>query len=554
VFVRFPLFVLAAGLLGTLDVKATTYYLAGTGADSNSCASAQMATAPKATFASAWGCLNAGDTLIVQNGTYTNASPPSGKQGTASAPITLQAAVDGGSVISGTLSLVNVAYLNFTGFKVTSPNASVYARSAGRGLVTHHVAFRRCGFQTTTTAEDGGVDFSDGTHHMLIEDSWAWGGGRYTISCYGGPGGSPPNLGCDYNTYRRIVIRMGPASSAGGNPEASLALYYASNNIVENVIAVDGVQDSDSSNAAFYLTAHGEPPQVSGNKFYGVIAMNNRGEGWYLDHNGTGGENELRNSILWKNGGGAISLYASMPNQCANNIIDHVTAGGTGNGSDAYWNGCNGTTVNSSIFMNAVSYGMKQSPGGGSTGVHNYNLMWSNTAGDYDNISSGTKDILANPQLKYLTRVEAVTPCSSAGEGGTNCGADVTFRYQDGAPTATPLWPWPNEARIYKDMCTDARVTTGFCSAGSITAYIWTALGNPVPSSIPVGTTPSPMSPCDLTSDRLTNNSDTAIAVSQILSQTACTTADINRDGKCNVVDLQRIVNASLGQGCNTNP
>jgi hypothetical protein len=317
---------------------------------------------------------------------------------------------------------------------------------------------------------------------------------------------------------------------------------------VENVIAIDGAHDSDSSNAAFYLTAHGDPPQVSGNKFFGVIAMNNRGEGWYLDHNGTGGQNELRNSVLWRNSGGALSLYASMPGQCANNVIDHVTAGGSGNRSDIYWNVCTGTTVTSSIIMDSANYGMKQSPGGGSTSTHNYNLLWNNAAGDYENMSPGPQDVRANPQLKYLTRVEPGTPCSGAGQGGTNCGADVTFRYEDGVLTSAPLWPWPNEARIYKNMCVDAGVTTGLCTAGSITAYIWSALGNPVPVF------PGTPSPCDVTPDGVVNASDVTAATAQVLGTASCTTADVQRNGVCNIVDLQRIINASQGHGCNTAP
>jgi hypothetical protein len=79
--------------------------------------------------------------------------------------------------------------------------------------------------------------------------------------------------------------------------------------------------------------------------------------------------------------------------------------------------------------------------------------------------------------------VEAGSPCAGGGEGATNCGAAVLHRYQDGVLSGTALWPWPNEERIKKEMCTDAGVTRGFCGKASITEYVWTYLGNSVPAT-----------------------------------------------------------------------
>ena len=38
-------------------------------------------------------------------------------------------------------------------------------------------------------------------------------------------------------------------------------------------------------------------------------------------------------------------------------------------------------------------------------------------------------------------------------------------------------------------------------------------------------------------------------AVNQAIGSAACT-SDLNRDGACDVIDLQRVVNAALGQSC----
>lgn len=58
-------------LLLPLDLWGATYYVATTGSDANSCATAQTIGTPKATIASGLGCLAAGDTLYIRTGTYT---------------------------------------------------------------------------------------------------------------------------------------------------------------------------------------------------------------------------------------------------------------------------------------------------------------------------------------------------------------------------------------------------------------------------------------------------------------------------------------------------
>jgi hypothetical protein len=96
------------------------------------------------------------------------------------------------------------------------------------------------------------------------------------------------------------------------------------------------------------------------------------------------------------------------------------------------------------------------------------------------------------PSLLYPPRIEVGSALKEKGSGRADYGANVRFGYgNDGTfwgdagfdtLTATLLWPWPNDARIKREMCTDSGVTRGFCSNSSLTEYIWTALGNPVPT------------------------------------------------------------------------
>lgn len=465
-------------------VSGATYYISTSGNDANTCTAAQSSATSKSSFTSAWGCIAAGDTLIVKDGTYTKASPPAGKAGSSTNIIKVKAENDGGVTISDGLALYGNSYLEFEGFKfISKSGSSLQVVSNGSGAVSHHITFRRNGFTTIDPIEYGGVSFSDGTHHVLMEDFWIWGGGRYAFMCYGGTGGTPPNTTCDYNTFRRGVVRQGPATSAPGNPQAGFALYTASNNIVENVIVLDSIPSSDTSNAGFYLATH--ECCVNNNKFYGVIALNNLGVGWYIDHNGIGSNNELRNSVVWDSSNIGVNLYTATytATTCSANIVDHVTVG-VAKTRETFLNFCSQTTIKSSILTNATTYGASND----ATITGDYNLFYNNKSGNYRNMIAGTSDIKdSDPQLAYILRTEAGTLCKGKGENGSDCGATVINRYQDGSLTSTHLWPWPNEDRIKKDMCTDAGVTRGFCSKASLTEYIWTYLGNPVPSNFGEG-------------------------------------------------------------------
>jgi hypothetical protein len=58
-------------------------------------------------------------------------------------------------------------------------------------------------------------------------------------------------------------------------------------------------------------------------------------------------------------------------------------------------------------------------------------------------------------------------------------------------------------------------------------------------------------SSCDLNQDGSGNSVDVSLALSSELGTRACT-ADLNGDGRCDVIDLQRVVNASFGQAGRT--
>lgn len=91
---------------------------------------------------------------------------------------------------------------------------------------------------------------------------------------------------------------------------------------------------------------------------------------------------------------------------------------------------------------------------------------------------------------------------------------------------------------------------TAVDTAGNHSAFNVDSSGNPVQITIL-----TPPSPCDLNASGTTDNADVQLAVAQsigtatCLAHTSAGSADINRDGQCNAVDVQRIANA-IGGTC----
>jgi hypothetical protein len=141
------------------------------------------------------------------------------------------------------------------------------------------------------------------------------------------------------------------------------------------------------------------------------------------------------------------------------------------------------TVVKNTIIANSGENGIKNA---GTFATLAYNDVFGNNSGDYDSVSPGATDLApaVNPGIKYIVRIEPGSGVKGKGENGTDIGANVLARYQDGVLTATPLWPWPNQDRINKEMCSDARVSRGFCAKSSLTDYIWSFAGTPAPSNL----------------------------------------------------------------------
>ena len=61
-------------------------------------------------------------------------------------------------------------------------------------------------------------------------------------------------------------------------------------------------------------------------------------------------------------------------------------------------------------------------------------------------------------------------------------------------------------------------------------------------------------SPCDLNTDGAVNSQDVQLAINQALGVAPCTSADLMQSQQCNVIDVQRVIAASLGGACRVGP
>jgi hypothetical protein len=71
---------------------------------------------------------------------------------------------------------------------------------------------------------------------------------------------------------------------------------------------------------------------------------------------------------------------------------------------------------------------------------------------------------------------------------------------------------------------------------------------------IPRTAASTPANACDLNSDSAVDSLDVQIAVNQVLGTSACGSSDLDQNGRCEVVDVQRVISTALGNGCRVGP
>ena len=468
---------------------ANSYYVAATGSNLNSCATARNAHTPKKTIQAGLGCLAPGGTLIIRDGTYSGSANalsglPNGSPGNY---ITIKAENEGNVIITAGLDVAHTnAYLIFQGLR--------FQDSEGRSILGNHLKFFRnefkggCASGNCSNTGVGTNDFND-TADILFEDNWWHGsGGRYNLLIY---------------NANRVVVRRGVIRHDGGwtdtkgDPEAGLNFYNSTHCSAQNVIILDSNLTYHTWQSAFYsVHMSGSPNANTDNSWLGIIALNNSspkssGAGLRFDGNRSQSNHVVKDAVLWDAYSGMNVSYAASVGVTASGLtIGQTSRGRIGTGIE-------GRSGGTKTFTNVIIANMDDADLSHVSAASTFFDTFNN--GPTDSASIGTGHVTYSPfgaraGLLYLPRIEAAGALKTAGSGGGQIGAQIvnrigtsgTLQGETGwnADTGAALWPFPNEARIKKEMCADASVTRGFCSDTSLSHYIMNYLGQGNPYQV----------------------------------------------------------------------
>lgn len=510
--------VASALLLAAPSAFATTRYVAKSGNDGSDCT--KQAT-PCATITHAIEVMAGGDELVIGDGTYAEPvwKMPSG---TAAAYTTIRAEHDFGVLIDGSnfpntyqpgIAVAQNSYVQVRGIRVKM-NQKNENNEPIQVSTSDHVKIQRCmGSYGPVTGNAASIDVGPASHHVLIEECYAFGGARYQFIVY---------------QSQHVVVRRNVARNDYWNGDLQCAGFtnYDSNSTSwqNNIILDADTKDcSGKMYGGFFNENKTDFEPDTTETFKGNIVLNVQaffaGDYDYA----VSGTHDLEDMIIWGSAGG---YYGDQGDGVPGTIhARHFTVGAiTGqydgpNGGAAFGTGASvfgkvTNTFDSSVFWKNASLGVADYT------VSDYDVFFGNGAnyGGAHAATPGAHDVTTTDpttSLKYLPRIEPGSPLATAGKDGGRAGAEVLYKIGatgslDGdpgwdQPTTEPLWPWPNEDQIKTDMAAydgpGGKGARGFATGNSLdgspqtlTKYIWEYLGNPIPKDIyanaPDGGTP----------------------------------------------------------------
>jgi hypothetical protein len=487
---------LAGACMAGAQAERATWYISPQGDDG---APGTTEQAPFKTFRNAFARMKGGDELVLLDGTYSEAAgtgqisytgPGPGSGGKASGqapsgpdeanPTVVRARNPGNVTVEGRLFVgrsfrkdrnIVIDGLTFVG--------------GGHLYNTDHVTLRNCGFHGLLAV--GTRDHEQGNERNLIEDVWVWASGERIIAI---------NYRALRNVWRRVVVRgdgCGRSECRGSsNPNVGITVYDSSDVSMQNIIVVDRVlAPGDSPYADFAVAQHTPGKWLFGrNEWLGTISLRAPDQGYYFepDQGGTVDPTiRISNAIAWD----AAGLGFNLDRAGTSLRLENLTARATHHDAVRVGSELTSGRLANVLVAGAGRYGINSGLQPEYVNVHGaakgaYNLTrCAETCLSRDPLAS------REPALKHIVRIEEGSFLKGAGARGADIGANVVLRYgREGTRhgdegfnilTNRALWPWPNEARIKKEMCADPKTRRGFCEAPSLTRYIWDYLGTRMP-------------------------------------------------------------------------
>ena len=428
--------------------------------------------------------LSPGDTLLLQDGLYSNSElHVNGIHGTATAPITIRAEHDGKAIIDGAgsapyvVEVKNSSYIVVDGLvaRNAGPDYDVVIVSGQSDMIT----LRRITAYNAGSGNSQVFDVAYGPSNVLVEDCAGWGQGRYIFIAY-----HSSNV-----IFRRTWARWTTQSNFSPAPRACYGIYGSTNVTLENPICIHDIPDQPSNDyfTAIWITTNGPPEDNA--KILGAMFLDNWEGIWVND---SSGDNTQVINSFFDNTRKQGNFHTTKNH--GDGII-WTTDNGSGGGVDA------STFVNNEVGFSKQT---RQNPTlTNSVFVNNDTALVGNPTHSsldfYGNGSIGATvgptDKKVNPRYnvaKYGRGAYLFIPPNSslkgAGQGGSDIGATIIYRYQDGVLTNQPLWPWPMEERI--------KTETGMSVTWESGGGFWKTLDGVYPNNIltPVHPTPYPSS------------------------------------------------------------
>lgn len=411
-----------------------------------------------ATFARAVSALEPGDTLVILDATYQEPLRVD-RSGTQDAPITIAAETDGGVTIDGRAIAspcrvggeagARVSFVELRGLVCENGPArgygSVYLHDVDHVSVRRVSAYGPGGYGTVTVLRGSEV---------LLED----------VVASGEAGALVFVAQATDSTIRRCF-----ASRPGSRSEYTVGVQLHSGVervIVENCVAT---REGDASlMSGFHVRTPDHEAPANDNLFAGDIARDVVSHGFFVSAELT----TIRGTRIE----GSISLrndYGLFQRGDAALVVDSSTwlgrpDSGSDQGHHTFPNGVMPTDVRDPDFaINAdvrntmladldvgLRIGSMEVP---ITLVQRFNDFFGVTTPYAGGVAMGEGESMTDPGYDverfgdgaYLMGAPALR---GRGEGGRDIGATILHRLEDGATTDVPLWPWPMEDRIEREL------------------------------------------------------------------------------------------------------
>jgi hypothetical protein len=427
-------------------------------------------------------------------------------------------------------------YLQFEGLKWVNEIDNTGGGNGDNVVINgHHIkilrsAFRgagNCGNLSVLKIGQGSTESVNWmpTHHILVEDSWAYGlGGRYNVQIFH----------ADQIVLRRVVLRhdggwLGQEDTAANcknDPEAAIATYNSADVHLQNVVVIDsditystnsgnggangnwegtiyslynaesGVQNADNpaQNDVANVNVLGVVHPTENNVISGSIILFNHGNAFKYE---TGNASQVTNAdgafpprsvktsvlqdsvsinsgkhgLTFQTGGGGLADFDVSVQRLLIAAIAPASSGALNVGVRE------NSGVSPSITLNDVVV-----TGHASSAILNNHFLGATqtcVAPGTTNCSTAIADPVGG-DLLFPVRTEGGATFTSAaivkriGDPETLFG-DANFA----AVTTTDLWPWPYESRIKRDFSEVPGVGIRRWTATdlTLTEYIWNALG-----------------------------------------------------------------------------